>query len=146
MPAPYADSPGRWEFLSSRDGHAEMSWSPTPDMANPFGSVHGGIIATVIDESCGAALMPLIETPSAPTVSLNVEYLHAVQVGGTYTVHSEIVRKGRAMAIADSRIHNAEGTILVRGTCYFQIPRSKSIRGPVSGRLAMHLRAPLAPE
>ena len=104
MPAPYAESPGRWEFLSSQDGHAEMSWTPTPDMANPFGSVHGGIIATVIDESCGAALMPLIETPSAPTVSLNVEYLYAVQIGGTYTVRSEIVRKGRALAIADARI------------------------------------------
>jgi acyl-coenzyme A thioesterase 13 len=125
MPAPYAESPGRWEFLSSQDGRAQMSWTPTPDMANPFGSVHGGIIATVIDESCGAALMPLIEAPSAPTVSLNVEYLCAVQIGGTYSVISEIVRKGRAMAIADARIHDEEGKMLVRGTCFFQIPRSK---------------------
>lgn len=123
MTAPYAESPGRWTFLSSWDGHAEMSWSPTPDMANPFGSVHGGIVATVIDEACGAALMPLIETPSAPTVSLNVEYLHAVQIGGTYTVRSQIVRKGRAIAIADAHILNEEGTMLVRGTCFFQVPR-----------------------
>ncbi len=125
MTAPYAESPGRWTFLSSRDGHAELSWSPTPDMANPFGSVHGGIVATVIDEACGAALMPLIETPSAPTVSLNVEYLHAVQIGGTYTVRSQIVRKGRAIAIADAHILNEEGTMLVRGTCFFQVPRPK---------------------
>jgi hypothetical protein len=41
-------------------------------------------------------------------------------------VLSDIVRKGRAMAIADSRVLNEEGTVLVRGTCYFQIPRSKS--------------------
>ena len=125
MPAPYGDSPGRWEFLESRDGKAAMSWSPTPDMANPFGSVHGGIIATVIDESCGAALMPLIETPSAPTVSLNVEYFHPAPIGGTYSVLSEIVRKGRATAIADARILDDAGTVLVRGTCYFQIPRPK---------------------
>ncbi len=124
MPAPYADSPGRWEFLTSNNGHAEMSWTPTPDMANPFGSVHGGIIATVIDESCGAALMPMIETPSAPTVSLNVEYLYAVQIGGTYSIMSEIVRKGRAIAIADARILDEGGKLLVRGTCFFQIPRT----------------------
>jgi uncharacterized protein (TIGR00369 family) len=92
-------------------------------MANPFGSVHGGIIATVIDEACGAALMPLIEGPSAPTVSLNVEYLNAVQIGEDYAVHSHIVRKGRAMAIADARVLNEDGAVLVRGTCYFQIPR-----------------------
>jgi uncharacterized protein (TIGR00369 family) len=94
-------------------------------MANPFGSVHGGIIATVIDESCGAALMPLIDAPSAPTVSLNVEYLYAVEIGHTYHVHSDIVRKGRAMAIADARILNEEGQLLVRGTCFFQVPRPK---------------------
>ena len=102
MPAPYEDSPVDGSSSRPHNGHTEMSWAPTPDMANPFGSVHGGIIATAIDESCGAALMPLIETPSAPTVSLNVEYLHAVQIGGTYRVLSEIVRKGRAMAIADA--------------------------------------------
>ncbi len=125
MTAPYADSPGRWEFLSSEDGHAEMSWTPTLDMANPFGSVHGGIIATAVDESCEAALMPLIETPSAPTVSLNVEYLHAVPIASSYTVVTEIVRKGRTMAIVDARILNEEGTVLARGTCFFQIPRPK---------------------
>jgi len=123
MPAPYGDSPGRWQFLSSQDGKAEMSWAPTPDMANPFGSVHGGIVATVIDEAAGAALMPLIETPSAPTVSLNVEYLHPVPIGGEYTVLSEIVRKGRAIAIVDARVLDGKGKTLVRGTCFFQIPR-----------------------
>ena len=125
MPAPYAESPGRWQFLSAQDGTADMSWTPTPDMANPFGSVHGGIIATVIDEATGAALMPSIETPSAPTVSLNVEYLHPVSIGGTYKVLSEIVRIGRAVAIVDARILNEEDKVLVRGTAFFQIPRPK---------------------
>jgi uncharacterized protein (TIGR00369 family) len=121
--APYAESPGRWTFDFARDGRAEMSWTPTPDMANPFGSVHGGIIATVVDEACGAALMPSIDAASAPTVSLRVEYLHPVTVGRTYTVSSSVVRKGRAMAIVDAHVHDGQGTVLARGTCFFQIPR-----------------------
>ena len=125
MPAPYAESPGRWTFEFARDGRAGMTWAPTPDMANPFGSVHGGIIATLIDEACGAALMPSIEAASAPTVSLRVEYLHPVTIGGTYTVASEIVRRGRAMAIVDAQVLDGEGTVLARGTCFFQIPRPK---------------------
>jgi len=56
---------------------------------------------------------------------LNVEYLHPVTVGGTYTVLSDVVRRGRAMAIVDARILDEEGKILVRGTSYFQIPRPK---------------------
>jgi uncharacterized protein (TIGR00369 family) len=123
--APYADSPGRWKTVLMRDGQAEMSWTPTPDMANPYGSVHGGIIATIIDEVTGAAVTSSIEAASAPTVSLNVEYLHAIPVGGTYTAVGEIVRMGRAMAIADARILNEEGKVLARGTCIYQIPRPK---------------------
>jgi uncharacterized protein (TIGR00369 family) len=108
-----------------QDGQAEMSWTPTPDMANPYGSVHGGIIATIIDEVTGAAVMSSIEAGSAPTVSMNVEYLHAIPIGGTYTAVGEIVRMGRAMAIADARILNEEGKLLARGTCIYQIPRPK---------------------
>jgi uncharacterized protein (TIGR00369 family) len=94
-------------------------------MANPFGSVHGGIIATLIDEVTGAAVISSIEAGSAPTVSLNVEYLHAIPIGGNYTAVGEIVRIGRAMAIADARILNEEGEVLARGTCICQIPRPK---------------------
>ena len=122
---PYADSPGRWKSVLMQDGQAEMSWTPTPDMANPFGSVHGGIVATVIDEVTGAAVMSSIGSGTAPTVSLHVEYLHAIAIGGTYTVVGEIVRRGRAMAIVDGRILNEEGEVLVRGTCIYQIPRPK---------------------
>jgi len=122
---PYADSPGRWKSVLMQDGQSEMSWTPTPDMANPFGSVHGGIVATVIDEVTGAAVMSSIESGTAPTVSLHVEYLHAIAIGGTYTAVGEIVRRGRAVAIVDGRIRNVEGEVLVRGTCIYQIPRPK---------------------
>ena len=125
MTMPYADSPGRWKSVLMQDGQSEMSWTPTPDMANPFGSVHGGIVATVIDEVTGAAVMSSMESGTAPTVSLHVEYLHAIPIGGTYTVVGEIVRRGRAMAIVDGRILNEEGEVLVRGTCIYQIPRAK---------------------
>ncbi len=121
----YADSPGRWKTVVARDGHAEMSWTPTPDMANPFGNVHGGVIATVIDEVTGAAIMTAIEAGSAPTVSLHVDYLYGIPIGGTYAVIGEIARIGRAMAIVDGRIMDDEGKVLARGTCMFQIPRSK---------------------
>ena len=125
MAAPFADSPGRWKTVLMQDGHAEMSWTPTPDMANPFGSVHGGIIATLIDEVTGAAVTSAIESATAPTVSLNVDYLYAIPIGGTYTALGEIIRMGRAMAIADARILDQEGKLLARGTGIYQIPRPK---------------------
>ena len=134
---PYGESPGRWKIALMQDGRAEASWTPTPDMANPFGSVHGGIIATLIDEVTGAAVMSSIESGSAPTVSLNVEYLHPIPIGGTYTVVGEIVRMGRAMAIADARILNEEGKVLADR----QLSDSPSeIRVPQSNRASRRHR------
>jgi len=122
---PFGDSPGRWKSVRMAEGQAEMAWTPTPDMSNPVGNVHGGVIATIIDEVTGAAVMSAIDAGSAPTVSMHVEYLHPIPIGGSYTAVGEIVRKGRALAIVDARILSEEGTVLARGTCMFQIPRPK---------------------
>jgi uncharacterized protein (TIGR00369 family) len=120
----YADSPGRWVITSAKEGRSQASWTPTSDMANPFGNVHGGVIATVIDEITGAAIMTSIEAPSAPTVSLHVDYLYGIAIGENYIAIGEIARIGRALAIVDAQILNDEGKVFARGTCMFQIPRS----------------------
>jgi uncharacterized protein (TIGR00369 family) len=119
-------SRARWTFVSMHDGRAEVSWVPTPDMANPVGNVHGGLVATIVDEVTGMAVISMLEAGSAPTVSLHVDYLHAVPIGPTYTVVGEVVRIGRAVAVADARISDAEGKVLARGTCIYQVPRPKA--------------------
>ncbi len=68
------------------------------------------------------------DTTAAPvTSSMTVATIPpwTLPIGGTYTAVGEIVRMGRAMAIADARILNEEGKVLARGTCIFQIPRPK---------------------
>jgi len=56
---------------------------------------------------------------------MNVEYLHAIPIGGTCAVAGEIVRMGPAMAIVDALILNEEHEVLARGACIYQIPRPK---------------------
>jgi uncharacterized protein (TIGR00369 family) len=115
----------QWTMVSMQDGRAEASWTPQPDVANPVGNVHGGVVATIIDEMTGAAVISAIEAPSAPTISMHIDFLHAVAIGGTYTAIGEVVRLGRAVAVADARILDEDGRMLARGTCIFQVPRSK---------------------
>jgi uncharacterized protein (TIGR00369 family) len=119
------NGPGRWKVVTMREGKAEASWSPTPDMANPIGNVHGGVVATIIDELTGAAVISMIEAESAPTVSMHVDFLRPIPIGATYTGVGEVIRLGRATAVADARIVDAAGEVLARGTCVFQVPRSR---------------------
>lgn len=119
------DGPGRWAVHSMRDGKAEATWTPTPDMANPVGNVHGGVVATIIDEMTGAAVISMIEAGSAPTVSLHIDFLNPIPIGPTYTAIGEVVRLGRSTAVADARVLAEDGTVLARGTAVFQVPRAR---------------------
>jgi uncharacterized protein (TIGR00369 family) len=115
----------RWTFVSMGDGRSEVSWTPGPDMANPVGNVHGGLVATMIDEVAAMAVISAIDRrASVPTVSLHVDFLHGIAIGATYRALGEVVRVGRAVAVADARIVDADDRVLARGTCIFQLPRT----------------------
>ncbi len=115
----------RWTFVSMGDGRSEVSWTPGPDMANPVGNVHGGLVATIVDEVAAMAVISAIDRKSSvPTVSLHVDFLHGIAIGATYRALGEVVRVGRAVAVADARIVDADDRVLARGTCIFQLPRT----------------------
>jgi uncharacterized protein (TIGR00369 family) len=105
------------------DGRSEATWAPSPEWANPVGNVHGGYTALLVDNVAGMALMSIIGT-GAPTVSLKVDYLHAMPMGQIYTARGDVVRAGKATAIVDVHVYDPEELLVARGTCYFQLPSS----------------------
>jgi uncharacterized protein (TIGR00369 family) len=117
-------SPARWTFVSMDDGRGEVSWTPTREMGNPVGNVHGGFVATVIDEVAAMAVMSLVGAGSVPTVSLHVDYLHGIPLGATYAARGQVVRLGRAIAVADAQIIGEDDRVLARGTCIYQLRRT----------------------
>jgi uncharacterized protein (TIGR00369 family) len=105
------------------DGRSEVTWTPPDDWGNPVGNVHGGYIALLIDDVAGMALLSVIGT-GAPTVSLQVDYLHGMPLGRNYTGRGEVVRVGKATAIVDVYVYDADEVMTARGKCYFQLPSS----------------------
>jgi len=120
-----ATHPYRPRYMSNTtmaDGRSEVTWTPPDDWGNPVGNVHGGYIALLVDDVAGMALLSVIGT-GAPTVTLQVDYLHAMPLGREYTARGEVVRVGKATAIVD--VHVFDGDVMVaRGKCYFQLPSS----------------------
>ncbi|HEX8918448.1 MAG TPA: PaaI family thioesterase [Chloroflexota bacterium] len=72
------------------------------------GTVHGGIIATLLDI---AATFALIATSGHDwvTVDLRVDYLRPVRAGAV-TVEGDVLRAGRRVGSARSTLRDAEGT------------------------------------
>jgi uncharacterized protein (TIGR00369 family) len=87
------------------------------DYQGGAGFVHGGIIATLLDEVM--AKVNRFAADHAVTAKLNVEYLRPVPTGADLIVEGwELERDGRDR-FRQGEIRNAAGVVLARGTAQF---------------------------
>ena len=92
----------RWVHPTPVSWNAEtmeltMVYQPDPDMGNPIGGLHGGIIATMFDNGLGALAISFAEGAFTPTISMNLEYLRPAPVDAPVYLHASIVKLGRNM-------------------------------------------------
>jgi uncharacterized protein (TIGR00369 family) len=88
---------------------------------NPGGTLHGGIIATIMDISMGHLLKHTLGTGGA-TLHLSVQYLRAV-TGGTATCEGRFLRRGRSICYLESRLFDGGGALAAFGSATWK-PRS----------------------
>lgn len=86
---------------------------------NPGGSVHGGVITTLLDSAMGCAVLTQLDQGFGyGTVQLNVHMVRAVTVE-VGTVHAEgtTLHVGRSIVTCDSRLVDLNGKLYAHGTC-----------------------------
>lgn len=99
-------------------GRAAMSITTRPDMANPLGTLHGGICATLLDSAMGSAVHTTLEAGVGyGTLELKVNYIRSVPVDGVKLVATaHTIHVGRKTATAEGRVHDPEGRLVAHGT------------------------------
>ena len=114
----------RLEFLQAPDG----SVVSLPVVPNTFdghpGNLHGGIIATLLDEAMSKAMRAL-GRPSV-TRKLDVDYLLPVPSGVPLRIEGRVVRSDERKHWTEARILNADGTVLAHGKGLFIQIRPKA--------------------
>lgn len=86
---------------------------------NGAGSLHGGVYASLIDNTMGLALISKVGVRTA-TIDLNVHFLGAVKEG-RITCHSEIVSQTRRLATMDAKVFDEKENLVAMGTGTFRI-------------------------
>jgi uncharacterized protein (TIGR00369 family) len=89
---------------------------------NPGGTLHGGIIATIMDISMGHLLKHQLGAGGA-TLHLSVQYLRAV-TGGTASCEGRFLRRGRSICYLESRLFDADRTLAAVGSATWK-PRQR---------------------
>jgi uncharacterized protein (TIGR00369 family) len=77
-------------------------------LGNPQGSVHGGVIATVMDISMGHLCHRYLST--AMTVEMDLRFFRPLTSDGTCT--GRLLKPGRRLVHLESRLTDAEGRLV----------------------------------
>ena len=94
------------------------------ELLNPFGSVHGGVLAALTDHVLGAVLYPVIPTGAwAATTQLNLNFTSVVK-DGTLVARSEIIALAKRTAVVRIDVHNGDRLVgAAQGTVTITAPR-----------------------
>jgi uncharacterized protein (TIGR00369 family) len=88
---------------------------------NPMGTMHGGIVATLVDTAMGCALSSTLSADeSFTTLELSTNFVRAI-TRATGRVHAEgrIVHSGGRIATTEARVYDDAGTLYAhaKSTC-----------------------------
>ncbi len=107
----------RAELLSAENGVARVRFSPSEAMENPYGLIQGGILAGMLDNIIGPAVVSAVPQRQTTTVQMSVNYHAPARPGETLLGRAEVVRYGRTQAYIESRLEReSDGALLVSAT------------------------------
>lgn len=96
-------------LVDLRPGEAVIEVKMREELRQPYGLLHGGITATLIDTAMAFALVTRIgEHEKATTVDLSVHYLRPHTVG-TFSCTAKVVRAGKRIITLSADVVNEEG-------------------------------------
>jgi uncharacterized protein (TIGR00369 family) len=93
-------------------GSATISLEVKHEMTNPYGNIHGGMMALVMDEVIGWAVVSLDMNANYTSLNLNVDFLYAIKEGDRLRANATVVRAGKKIIHVECKIENMEGTLL----------------------------------
>ncbi len=95
----------------------------------PFGFVHGGAIASILDAATFWAVFPQVENGMGlTTVEIKVNFLAPAQKG-KLIAKGRCIRLGKTLALGDAEIRNHEGGLVAHGTATMMVMPDLNIPG-----------------
>ncbi|MGW7693049.1 PaaI family thioesterase [Streptomyces asiaticus] len=107
-------------------GRVVVSLDTRPDFANPLGTVHGGIAATLLDSAMGCAVHTTLPAGVGyTTLELKVNYIRAARTDGqTLIAEGTVLHAGRRTATAEGKVLDEQGRLIAHATTTCMILRA----------------------
>ncbi len=100
------------------DGWIEFSMRPHPYMMNLAGTVHGGVLATLIDSALTCALVTRLPRGIVcVSTDLNMRFFRPARMSADrLTARGEVLNLGKTLAATQGEVRDARGRLIVHAT------------------------------
>lgn len=105
------------EVVPTADGEARLELCADSRHANLYSMAHGGVLTTMADTAMGAKCLAL--NKRVVTISLTIEFMHAIMVGTRVMTDAAVLHDGRKTMVCECRIIDAEGKLYAKANATF---------------------------
>jgi acyl-CoA thioesterase len=126
-----SELPGFWQLLGFAIEHADETAAvlrmDVPEaLLSPFGTVHGGVIATLFDTGLAVAIARRLDPGDRiATHNLNVTYVTFTR-DRTLRCRARVVSLRRTVAVAEGEVIASDGTVVAKALGTFGVRRLRA--------------------
>jgi uncharacterized protein (TIGR00369 family) len=104
-----------FELVDLKFGEATLKVAMRDDLRQPYGVLHGGATASLIDTAMAfACISCLPEGEKTTTIDLTVHYLRPHTTGEVFCT-AKVLRNGRRIQTVSAEVVNEEGKLIATG-------------------------------
>ena len=107
-----------YDIVEAEAGRVVVTAHPTADHLNPAGTVHGGLAATILDSCMGLAIQSTLDKGAgSTTLEFKISFVRPITPEtGPLRAEGTVLNRGRRVGVADGRVTDSKGRLLVHGT------------------------------
>jgi uncharacterized protein (TIGR00369 family) len=97
-------------------GTITVKFDARREFTNPLGTIQGGILAAMLDDTMGPALIATLAAGTfAPTLEMKVSYFAPATVGFLWG-HGRVIHTGHTTAFVEADLVDAGGNLIARAS------------------------------
>jgi uncharacterized protein (TIGR00369 family) len=107
-----------YDVVEAESGRVVITLHPTDAHLNPWGTVHGGLTATLLDSCMGLAIHSTLEKGTgSTTLEFKISLVRPITPEtGQIRAEGKVINCGRRVGTAEGRLTDAKGRLLAHGT------------------------------
>jgi uncharacterized protein (TIGR00369 family) len=104
--------------MEVEEGSVTVYLDPQEFHYNPLGSIHGGVLSTLLDTAAACSVHTTLAAGVGYTsLDLNVKFLRPVTMAtGRIKCQGTVLQRGRRTALAEARMTDAQGRLIAHAT------------------------------